>query len=55
MVHRSTDFDKVKFKTEYSRLQKKYQKDIENDEQKGYDKIMSKLLRTTKSGLVYKE
>ena len=55
MIFIPDNFDKDRFKVEYYRQKKKFEKDIANNEQKGYDKVISNLLRKTKSGLIYKE
>ena len=45
-----TDFDRRKFTTEIKRLRRKYQKDIANDLENGYNKIAKELLLKSKSG-----
>ena len=45
------NFDRRQFTTEIKRLRKKYQKDIVNDLEKGYNKIAKELLLKSKSGL----
>lgn len=45
------DFDRRQFTVEMKRLRKKYQKDIANDLEKGYNNITRELLLKSKSGL----
>lgn len=53
VLHILDNFNRGIFKIEYERLEKKYMKEIEKDKDKGYTKVVEKLLTKTKSGLVY--
>lgn len=53
LLYKSTEFNNDIFKIEYQRAVKKYQKDIDKDAQKGYNKVVEYVLNKTKSGLVY--
>ncbi len=52
ILYKPDNFDISLFKVEYLRLQKRFGKDIERDEQKGYNKLVDTLLKKTKSGLI---
>ena len=53
LLHKSNEFDLEKFRIEYKRMVKKYQKDIDIDEQMGYNKVVKQVLTKTKSGLIH--
>lgn len=53
LIYLPENFDKIMLKTEYMRIIKKQKKIIDNDVQKGYNKVIEELLIKTKSGLIY--
>lgn len=53
LLYKSNEFDLEKFRIEYKRMVKKYQKDIDIDEQMGYNKVVKQVLTKTKSGLIH--
>ncbi|MFT4146418.1 MAG: minor capsid protein [Mobilitalea sp.] len=53
MIYKKDDFNKAIFKLEYERVERKFAKDIVNNKEKGYDKVIEHVLNKTKSGLIY--
>ena len=53
ILYKHNSFDKGKAKVEIKRLEEKFKKDIANNEQKGYTKLVEVFLTKTKSGLEY--
>lgn len=53
LLYKTSKFDRDKLVIEYKRLVKKYKKEIEKNENVGYDIVTRELLRKNKSGLVY--